>query len=240
MTIATESCTDCANTTQTTNASSSQGVTYDQGQGIKDKVVLTGPLSELLAQQLNVIFKKTDIAEQSGESTEPDVPEIVQLEATRESMVTDLAIQEAIKETTKDAENSVVLSQFDFQDVSEHLRQVYESPEQEKEYNHNTIALVVGTPEQILKEDLKAYKDIPGVKIVDVLIVDPGKDAHYEFQYHDNQPKVHRIFAESKKPTEKASDHISLESMRSILDTEASIVSDNLYMYLEERHAARR
>lgn len=45
-----------------------RSVTYDEGQGKKDLVVMTGPLSNVYTQALNVYFAKTDVNERDVES----------------------------------------------------------------------------------------------------------------------------------------------------------------------------
>ncbi len=63
--IGLEECTDC-NKVNTNNESTGSSVTYDEGDGKKDLVVMTGPLSHIYTQALNLYFAKKDV-------NEPDV-----------------------------------------------------------------------------------------------------------------------------------------------------------------------
>lgn len=65
-----------------------RSVTYDEGNGKKDLVVMTGPLSNVYTQALNVYFAKTDVNETDTESASVAV----------ESAAIDTVITNALKD----------------------------------------------------------------------------------------------------------------------------------------------
>lgn len=57
---------------QQAESDSQQGFTYDEGGGIKDTVLMTGPLSEIYTKALNVYFQKRDLTQPEAAADDGD------------------------------------------------------------------------------------------------------------------------------------------------------------------------
>ena len=113
-----ENCASCQTTDGTTNdVTQNQGVTYNEGTGVKDRVIISGPLSEVLAKQLSVVFKKKDL------SLEPDVPDadIAAEQPATETYAQDQAIAQAFYDAANEPDNQVILGNFDVASIKEHV-----------------------------------------------------------------------------------------------------------------------
>jgi hypothetical protein len=117
-----EQCTSCQ--TSPNKAASDnqelQPVAYDEGNGIKDKIVMTGPLSEILTQAMNIVFEKKPL-ELTDNPPEADTPTMDKPAASSESYAQDHFMEQLVNEVGKAPELQVVLSDFDVQSVDDHI-----------------------------------------------------------------------------------------------------------------------
>ena len=134
-TPAQEACVGCG--TQSTQVygdahGSGQGqlMTYNEGKGIKDQIVLTGPLSAAVSAAMNWVFDKKplDLApeapEQDMQAEHAALSQTEPAKAATESMAQDAYIEEMVASMGKTAELGVVLSDFDVKSVKDHLEEV--------------------------------------------------------------------------------------------------------------------
>lgn len=121
-----------------------EGVTYDDGEGIKDRIVMSGPLSEVIAAQLNVIFKKQVITTDGEPGDAPIV--------STESMQQYATIQGAFEDSLSQPENEVVLTGYDVMSVKEHLNRMLSNKLfQKDDENITTVPVVVVTEDDLLE-----------------------------------------------------------------------------------------
>lgn len=97
------------------------GVTYNEGNGIKDRVIISGPLSEVLAKQLNVMFQKKENV------VEAEPSPVVEQKPASETYSQDAAIATAFQEALSKPDNQVILSNFDVSDIKAHMKRLQES-----------------------------------------------------------------------------------------------------------------
>lgn len=77
---------DCGPVTKTTSPADGSSFTYNEGDGVKDTIVMDGPLSEVYTKALNVFFAKKPINNETHDS----------LSAAFESAAIDAAIEDSI------------------------------------------------------------------------------------------------------------------------------------------------
>lgn len=114
--------------TQTTPSSGSNGenqnktnppFAYNEGGGVKDQIVMTGPLSEVLSRAMGVFFEKKPLTTQP-ESPEADMP---QAPAT-ESYSQDQRIEAMVSAMQDDQGMELVLDNFNVNTVDDHMRRL--------------------------------------------------------------------------------------------------------------------
>lgn len=88
-----------------------QPVTYNEGEGVKDQIVMTGPLSEVLSRALSVFLEKKPLV---TEETPPEMPatESYSQDAYMESMLASMSNTPGL---------DLVLDNFDISDVKDHV-----------------------------------------------------------------------------------------------------------------------
>lgn len=121
-----EQCNSCNNSAGSEPARNDalKPVTYDEGNGIKDKIVMSGPLSEIFTQALNQVFQKKPL-ELTNNPPEADVPvQNKPTEAASESYAQDHFMEKVVTELGNAAELDVVLADFDVQSVKQHVEDV--------------------------------------------------------------------------------------------------------------------
>lgn len=96
-------CPGCAGNQNTAsgNQDPNRSITYDEGDGKKDLVVMTGPLSHVYTQALNVYFAKTDVNESDTKQEVSDSASVA-----TESAQIDTVILTALKDKLKQNEAS--------------------------------------------------------------------------------------------------------------------------------------
>lgn len=118
-------CVDCQtpNNTSPGPEAGQPGVTYDEGQGVKNRVVISGPLSEVLAKELNIIFQKTPLDLGDGAA---NAPLLEAMSNSKESYAQDVALQAAFREALLKPENEVVLRSVDVTSIKDHVARMHE------------------------------------------------------------------------------------------------------------------
>lgn len=106
------------------------GVTYNEGEGTKGMVKITGPMSELITEQLNIIFKRTPLTLGSNPPGADDVVDPTGINAqerqtpAKETIVQDAALREVFSEMAEQPTHQVVLHGIDIQDIKDHVRRM--------------------------------------------------------------------------------------------------------------------
>lgn len=116
LSTSTENCTNCQSSPA--GAGSAQvntPVTYNDGDGIKDKIVLTGPLSAAMLAAMDWVFEKKPM------QLTPQPPALDGAAPAAESMVQDAHMEAMVAGMGSTPELSVVLSDFDVQSVKDHV-----------------------------------------------------------------------------------------------------------------------
>lgn len=182
MTIANNpSCPGCANQGSPTDKQTQDaGVTYDDGQGIKDKVVFSGPLSEVIAQTLALVFKKQELStNQDG----PDVPDVAAQVPATETYVQDVAIAAAFKEAAEKPDNQTILAGFDVASIKDHMaRMLAETPTAADVQTNAPIPVIVMKdsdlldPTNLMNTQLKSTDELLVVPVPDPLDASKSND----------------------------------------------------------------
>lgn len=144
--LAAESCTTCASQSESSEplASSGNPITYNDGQGRRDRVVMSGPLSEVLAAQMNVIFQKKDL---TADQESPDMGEPA---VAAESHAQDTAVAEAFRQAAMQRDNQVVLSHYDVVSIKEHVKRMSSGKAEHGDQSHlTTIPVVVASVDDL-------------------------------------------------------------------------------------------
>ncbi len=119
--------------------------TYDEGGGIKDKIIMTGPLSQVFTQALNILFEKKPL-ELTDNPPQADTPvQSAPAEAAAESYSQDHFMEQMVSEMKSTPELEVVLSDFDVKSVKDHLEDV----------KHDTVPLDPPEVTTVLVTDVK-------------------------------------------------------------------------------------
>lgn len=153
-------CTDC----QTNNNGSdgaepnAPGVTYDEGGGIKNRVVISGPLSEVLSKELNIIFKKTPLDLTEGPANGPVLDAMA---SATESYAQDVALQVAFRQAMVEPENEVILRSVDVSSIKEHVARMHEGvPKAEDLQGTQQINVITGEIDHLLDGPAMSPYDI--------------------------------------------------------------------------------
>lgn len=141
-----ENCTDCQRVGKPQDdQQQNSGVTYNEGTGIKDKVIISGPLSEVLAKQLAVVFHKKDLT-LDADPQEADVPA-----AATETYAQDQAVVQAFQAAANKPDNQVILGNFDVLSVKDHMqRMLSEQPNAQDVQASAEIPVVVMSENDLL------------------------------------------------------------------------------------------
>lgn len=134
--IALENCTACQGTPAGLDQSSSGNTnqneptgdkfTYDKGEGVKDKIVISGPLSKAIREAMGQIFVKKNVmfSDDPGNVDEALDTASEQKSVATESQAQDAYIAGVIKAAEENPGLDVVLHDFDFVAQDEHVRAV--------------------------------------------------------------------------------------------------------------------
>lgn len=198
-----ENCTACqaGGASDNTQAApeQNQGVTYDEGNGIKRNVVMSGPLSQIVAAQMNAVFKKQEFELNAG-APEPAL----------ETHAQDIAVRDAFHAAANQPDNQVILANFDVASIKEHLTRMQTNKPNNADLEHVTpIEVVAATADQLLDPCLmdeyapNRYDEIlvvdapvvgatDGDSVTKIMIRDPGSMITKTLRGNDAppQPKV--------------------------------------------------
>lgn len=126
-------------------------VAYDDGDGIKDQIIMTGPLSQVFTQAMNVVFQKKPL-ELTDNPPDAEVPvENKQDKSAVESYANDVYMEKMINEMSTSPELAVVLSNFDVKSVNDHIADVRNN-EQPAEAPDITTVLVTSASDIVKPE----------------------------------------------------------------------------------------
>lgn len=124
-----EDCQSCQQTGQPAGNDKLGRFTYDEGKGVKDKIVMTGPLSQVFTQALNILFEKKPL-QLTNNPPEGEMPvetapvSSMPAEQASESYSQDHFMEQLVSDMEKTPELDVVLSNFDIKSVQDHLNDV--------------------------------------------------------------------------------------------------------------------
>ena len=125
-------------------ASKAQGVTYDEGNGVKTNIIISGPMSEVLTEQLSVIFKKQPIA--TGQTQ--DAIDLTQI--ARETHANQIATASILAKIENEPDNAVRLHDFDVKSIKDHMNNLTKEKPSSKELQNPQVNVVAGRYEQLL------------------------------------------------------------------------------------------
>ncbi len=173
-------CTTCANTNQASSeidqASKNEGVTYDDREGVKTSIIVSGPLSEVLTEQLSVIFKKKPI--ETGKPEDAlDLSSIA-----RETHANQIATAEILAKIENEPDNTVRLHDFDVKSIKEHMTNINkETPTSQDLGKAAQVNVVAGSYEQLI--DGPSMSDLMDSGIV-------GEGTHFVMVEGTNQDMI--------------------------------------------------
>lgn len=101
--------------------SNNEPFTYDEGKGVKNQIIMTGPLSEVLSHAMNVFFEKKPLTA-SPEAPDADLPQAPAV--AQESYSQDLYIEQLVSEMKTTQGLDLVLDNFDVSSMKEHMQQM--------------------------------------------------------------------------------------------------------------------
>ncbi len=176
--------------------------TYDEGGGVKDKIVMTGPLSQVFTQALNILFEKKPL-QLTNNPPEGEMPvESAPAEKANESYSQDHFMEQMLSDMQSAPELEVVLADFDVKSVKDHLADV-KNDEVPAEPPEVTTVLVTdvkdivkpSTYEPLVAGDFRGIVLVTGDMGGTGPVEPPEQDAILLFADHaENQHCVERLF----------------------------------------------
>lgn len=154
-------CTSCTNTASAgtgkseDNTPDAGGFTYNEGKGIKDKLVLSGPLSAVLREALNQHFsKKAIVTPTDSGDIDNALDNAETLAPATESQAQDLYLAEMIRALEKTPGTDVVLHDFDYEANAKHVDAVTNGkPINQAERDPELIPVYVARAEDLQRPD---------------------------------------------------------------------------------------
>lgn len=132
--ISKEACQSCQTPTEAAapsdgnNQTMPEGFTYDEGGGVKDQLIIQGPVAEVFRQALELRFQKKSLSEVNATAIDKTIEEVgtgVQSSGVAtESQAQDAGIQDMLSEIASTPGADVVLGQFDYRSVQEHVERM--------------------------------------------------------------------------------------------------------------------
>jgi hypothetical protein len=204
--FALETCTSCSqNDPQITppgkDDSSGEKFTYDKGEGIKDKIVISGPLSKTLREALNQIFvKKSVIYSEDAPSADSAIDTTIDnLSVAKESQAQDEYIESLFQYARDNPSANVVLSDFDYVSQDSHVKAVENGePLNQSEQDQAIIPTYVARAENLMDPDvfelLNEKQDINVVVVSGVQEVDNPLEQQEMFDSAKSQGITQPLF----------------------------------------------
>lgn len=149
-----------------------QKFTYDEGEGVKDKIVISGPLSHVLREAMNQIFvKKSIVVSDDPGAVDAALSDISDNKApATESQAQDAYISAMIKTIEETPGTDVVLSDFDYHLQNEHVKKVQEgSPLNQSDQDPAIIPMFVARAEDLARPDI--YEQLANNEDLNVVVV---------------------------------------------------------------------
>lgn len=128
--FALENCTACQGASSQVGSTDGQAIggkfTYDKGDGIKDKIVISGPLSKVIREALGQIFVKKSVVYSDDASNADEALDAAaeNKSIATESQAQDVYIASMIKYAKDNPAASVVLADFDYEAHEQHVEAV--------------------------------------------------------------------------------------------------------------------
>lgn len=189
--FALENCTSCSQNDQQITPpgkddSSGEKFTYDKGEGIKDKIVISGPLSKTLREALNQIFVKKSViySEDAPTADEAIDATVDNLSVAKESQAQDEYIESLFQYARDNPATNVVLSDFDYVSQDSHVKAVENGdPLSQSEQDPAIIPVYVARAENLMDPDV--FELLNEKQDINVVVVSGVQEVDHPLQQQD-------------------------------------------------------
>lgn len=206
-------CTSCQqggnNTSNDANSSEvGNKVTVNDGEGARGSLVISGPLAEVLKEQLDIVFvKRPVLGDVHGSKDNPPPLDLTKI--SRESHANDVALDALLAEIEAEPDNQIILNNIDVKSIKEHLENAHKGTLHSSELGDKAVINVVaGSIDQLLDGPLMA-EVAPSVFCEQhefILIDKPAENASSMVPVNKASGRVAKLWSESKiVPTDSTS-----------------------------------